>query len=135
MDISKKSLFLMNLILDLQKSKSFSTTQNTIQKTEEKKHKDWLKQEHKTLLHKTELLKRKIQAVKETREECFAALKVVDYLELHPDNITFKSLALDIRDRVDKALYKNSYHKLYELELKKESIEMLKLKIEAKIKP
>lgn len=131
----ESSKVLTDLIFQIQNEKSLSTTQLGILKLEEKKKQaNWLKQEHITLLHKIELVKRKIETMRKTRKDCFAALDVVDYLEQYPDNISFKSLAIDVRERVNKSLNNNSSHKLYELELKKESLEMLKLKIEAKIK-
>lgn len=123
-----------DLLLYLQKQEGVAKTSATIIETEKKKNKKWLQQEHLAQQHKIELLERKIQVTENIRKDCFAALEVVQYLELFPDNITFAALALDITDRVTISLNNNSLQQLQQLQMKKESAEMLKLKLEEKLK-
>lgn len=125
---------LATIFTNLQKKKSFAPLSAKYSQTEKKKTQQWLDQEYKTVKHKQLYLLRKIKTVENIRKECFAALEVVHQLEGQKDNERLVNLAQIIKKRVLKTLEKNSLQHLNELELKKETLEMSKLKIEEKIK-
>ena len=137
---------LAELLTSLQKNKSISEYSNQIIATVKKKAHEWLQKEFKELEYKVLLLDRKIKKSMQVREEAFKALEVVQYLESKKDkeqgsalrqaqcdNLSHR-LAKTIKNRAEKTLNKNSLQHLYELQLKKESLEMLKLQIEKKLK-
>lgn len=121
---------LAELLTTLQKNKSISEYSNIIIEAEKKITKEWLKKEYKEIEYKALLLDRKINKVIQVREEAFKALEVVQYLESQKDN----SLAQLIKSRAINTLNRNSLQHFEELQLKKESFEMLKLQIEKKLK-
>lgn len=100
---------------------------------EKQKEQQWVEQEYAIQSHKLELVHRNILSMEHQRTKCFQALTVLGYLEQFPDDISAKDLALDIRERVEENLSKNSSSKLQELYLKKESTELLKNKLAEKI--
>ncbi|UOK43667.1 MULTISPECIES: hypothetical protein [Flavobacterium] len=128
------STIVADLLTWVHTSKSGTKEAEKIIEAEKKNHKKWLEKEYRAQQHKVILLERKIQTVEKMRKDCFAALGVVQYLELFPDNITFAALALDVKERIELSLSKNSLHHLEQLQLKKETTEMLKNKIGIKLK-
>jgi transcriptional regulator with XRE-family HTH domain len=125
---------LATLLTSVKKKKSVSKESLTIAEAEKKKDKEWLKKEYITQQHKQLLLERKINVMKNIRSECFAALEVAIHLESEPENKLLAGLAINIKNRVKNTLIKNSSHRLQEMQLKKESAEMLKKVLEQKIK-
>lgn len=125
------STIVADLLIWLHTSKSGAKEAEKIIEAEKKNHKKWLEKEYRAQQHKVILLERKIQTVEKIRKDCFAALGVVHYLEEHPGNAAFAALAVDVRERIELGLRKNS---LEQLQLKKESAEMLKNKIGIKLK-
>ncbi len=95
---------------------------------------DWLKEEYKTVAYKLHYLERKIQTSLHIRKECYAALAIADYLKKQDDNEFLQHLSQSISKRACTALNKHSLKRLTQLELKKETLEMLKFKMEAKLK-
>ena len=124
---------LAEMLTTLHKNKSISEYSNTIIEKEKKDSYEWFQKEFKELEYKALLLERKIIKVKQTREEAFKALEVVKYLELKKATIHEESLSKSIKKRVEKTLSKHSLQHLEELQLKKESLEMLKLQLEKKL--
>lgn len=125
---------LADILTTLHKNKSISEYSNTIIKTEKKIVYEWLKKEFKELEYKVLLLDRKIEKVIQVRKDAFKALEVVQYLESKNAYPHEQTLAKIIKKRVEKTLNKQNLQHLQELELKKESLEMLKLQLEKKLK-
>lgn len=125
---------LAEILTTLHKNKSISEYSNSIIETEKKKVNEWLQKEFKELEYKVLLLDRKIEKVMQVRKDAFKALEVVQYLESKKANIHEQNLAKTIKNRIEKTLNKQNLQHLEELQLKKESLEMLKLKIEQKLK-
>lgn len=97
--------------------------------TEKKKAHDGLLQEYKAIPFKELELDKKIKKSIQLREEAFKALQVVHYLETKKNT----GLSKFIKTRATNTLKKHSLEHLQELELKKESLQMLKLLLEKKI--
>lgn len=123
-------LKLAEVLSTIQKNKKSTEIANKIIETEKKKAHDWLQQEFKAIKFKELELERKIKKIVEVRTDAFKALEVVHYLESKNDT----SLARFIQIRANKNLNKNSLQHLEELQLKKESLQMLKLQLEKKVK-
>lgn len=95
---------------------------------------DVLHQELKAIKFKTYTLDKKIVKIQQVRADAFKALEVAHYLESEKTASHIEDMASFIQIRIKKTLKKNSLHHLQELELKKESLQMLKKKIEEKLK-
>ncbi len=124
---------LSKIVTSLQKNKFNEYTKRIIE-TEKKNTHDWLLKEFKTIEYKQLYLDRKIKTVEQIRKEALTALNVVVFLEEKQDNDYLKNLAKNIKSRTTKTLNKNSLQHLQELQLKKDTLEMLKLKVEEKLK-
>jgi transcriptional regulator with XRE-family HTH domain len=85
-------------------------------------------------IEKKKALDKKIIKIQQVRGDAFKALEVANYLESQKGNTPFVEMASFIQNRVKNTLKKNSLVHLQELELKKESLEMLKSKITKKLK-
>lgn len=120
---------LADVLFTIQKNKTKSDFATTVIETEKKKSKEWMHQQLKAFTLKELQLERKIKKINEVRKEAFSALKVVAYLESHNET----SLAEFIKSRAKKTLNKQNLQHLQELELKKETLQMLKLNLEKKI--
>lgn len=130
---------LADVLTTLKKNQSISEFSNKINAVEKKIAKEWLQKEYKEVEYKALILDRKVNKVKQVREEAFKALEVVQYLESKKDKENgFESLshrlAKSIKSRATNTLNKNSLQHLQDLELKNESLEMLKLQLEKKLK-
>ena len=125
---------LADILTTLHTNKSISAPIHSIIKNEKKVVYEWLKKEYKELEYKEVLLDRKIEKVMQVRTDAFKALEVVQYLESKNAYPHEQNLAKMIKKRVEKTLNKQNLQHLYELQLKKENLEMLKLQIEKKIK-
>lgn len=123
-------LKLAEVLSTIQKNKTNPQEVNKLIETEKKIAQEGLHQELKAIKLKELQLERKIKKTDEVRKEAFSALQVVAYLESKKEN----SLAKFIKTRAKNTLNKHSLQHLQELQLKKESLEMLKLQIEEKLK-
>ncbi|HSD13508.1 MAG TPA: hypothetical protein VLB74_02550 [Flavobacterium sp.] len=124
---------LADAVSSIKKSKSTSAESQKIGEAEKKKKKDWLEREYKATEHKLRILEKKINTTENIRKECFSALEVAHYLELHQEKETITGLAQSIKTRAVQTLNKHSSQKLLGLKIKKETYKMLKLEIEKKL--
>lgn len=124
---------LASLIANRQHHKSVSKESAAILATEKKKANEWLQREYTIAQHRQQLIEGKIKAMENIRAECFAALEAVSFLKSQPNPNT--SLLKSIQIRATNTLQKNSLPQLLDFQLKKETVEMLKLKIHKKIMP
>ncbi|RTY90616.1 helix-turn-helix domain-containing protein [Flavobacterium sp. GT3R68] len=122
---------LATLLSQLQKPKHKSAERQKIAEAEQKETQEWVKQQLHNLKHNELLLDKKITTIENKRQECFAALEAVSFLESQPNPNT--SLLKSIQICATNTLQKNSLSQLLDLQLKKENVEMLKLKIGNKI--
>lgn len=122
------------LLSNANKPESVSKESPTIIEAEKKKAQEWLKREYLKVQIKQQLLERKINAMEKTRSECFSALETVHYLESHPEKELIPDMASFIKIRVLNTLNKNALHRLQEMQLKKESLDILKNSLEQKMK-
>jgi len=125
---------LADILTTLHKNKTNPDNTNKLIETEKKKVYEWLQKEFKELEYKVLLLDLKIKKITQVRKDAFKALEVVQYLESKNAFPHEQSLAKTIKKRVEKTLNKQNLQLLNELQLKKESLEMLKLQIEKKLK-
>lgn len=123
-----------DLLLHSQQTASVCKPQEIVIEAEKKHQQDWLQNEYATQHYKSELLKRKLVIMETIRKDCFLALKSLEYIEKFPDNITFKTVALDIRERIEENLQRNSVQKQQLLQLKLETAEFLMQSIAKKLK-
>jgi hypothetical protein len=77
---------------------------------------------------------KKISILENTRAECFAALETASFLENQKRNHPMAHLVEGIRLRASKTLREHNLYRLTELQLKQESLELLKNNIAKKIK-
>ena len=103
-------------------------------KEEIKNEKLALKQELLTTDLKIKRVTKEIENLIRIRENLFAAYETAVILDSENSNPTTKLLAYSIKIRVENSLKKYNLASVTALELKKESLEMLKLKIEKKLK-
>lgn len=125
---------LADMLSNVKESESHSKESVMIAEAEKKKAQEWLKREYLTVQYKQQLLVRKISAMEKTRAECFAALETVHYLESHPEKELIPDLARMVKTRAVNSLKKNTLHHLQEMQLKKESLDILKNSLEQKMK-
>ena len=123
-----------DLVLHSQQTTTVCKPQEIIIETDKKQEQVWLQKEYTTQRHKAELLKRKLVTMETIRKDCFRALKSLEYIEQFPDNITFKAVALDIRERVEENLQRNSVQRQQQLQLKLATAEFLLQNIAEKLK-
>ena len=124
---------LAEVLTHLQTNKSIPEHSNKIMEVEKQQTQEWLQRELKEAAYRELLLDRKIETVLQVRKEAFKALDVVVYLEKQSEE-RLKSLAQSIKNRATNTLNKYSLQHLEALALKKEAHQMLKLKIEQKLK-
>lgn len=127
-------LKLAEVLTALKNNKKSPTLTTQLLEIEKKKALDGLHQELKDIKFKTYALDKKINKIQQVRADAFKALEVANYLESQKGNTPFVEMASFIQNRVKNTLKKNSLVHLQELELKKESLEMLKSKITKKLK-
>lgn len=122
------------LVSNIKKTEFVSKKSKTITVAEQKKEKDWLEQEYKNLQYKEQFLERKISVIENIRSECFAALDTVHYLETRPEKKHLTDFINTVKTRVTKMLNKNALFHLQEMQLKKESVALLKNRVEQELK-
>lgn len=105
-----------------------------IQKEEIKNEKITLKQELLTTELKLKRVSTELLKLHQTRENLFAAYETAELLYSKDGNPTTKLLAESIKTRVINSLKKYNLASVTALQLKKESLQMLKTKIEEKLK-
>lgn len=125
---------LTEMLMGIQKNKLISVNNHKILEEEKKNTRDWLLKEFNNLKYKELELERKIKKIQEVREEALKALEVVKFLESGNEFDDHFGMANFILIRIKKTLKKYSLQQLEELQLKKESLEMLKLQIDKKLK-
>lgn len=76
----------------------------------------------------------KISTIENIRKECFAALEVADFIENQEEKHPIDTFAESIRLRAIRTLKQYDLNALTELQLKKESLEILKTTLEKKMK-
>lgn len=121
---------LTTLLQAVQKEEVSKTTQQFL-KAEQQKTNEKLKQDYLKVQLKQHRIEKEISTLENHRLECLAALEVVAYME-HQKEKT--GLAASIKARALKSLNTHSLHKLEQLQLQKENLEIVKIKIEKKIK-
>lgn len=117
----------------LQKKSGPSKDAQRLRKEEAAFNEIQLQRDFSKIQVKIHRIEKEIATVENQRTENFAALETVAILEASPESL-HANLAKTIKARAVKALKKQSLYKLESLQLQKENLEMLKLKMEAKIK-
>ncbi len=125
---------LTDVLSHVEKNKTYSVDVTKTIETEKKKAHEWLLQELKDIKFKEYELEVKIKKITQVREEALKALQIVSYLESEKNKSPIESLPKFIKIRAINTLNKNNLQYLQELQLKKETLEMLKFKIEEKLK-
>lgn len=118
------------LLQGVQKEKTSKTAQDFI-KQEQHKTNEKLKEAYENTQIKLSRVQKEIDTIKKQRTECFAALKTATFLENNND--TF-GLASSIKARAIKSLHKYSLYKLEKLQMQKENFEIMKSKMEQRMK-
>lgn len=121
---------LAEVLSSIEENKKNTDEVTKLIETEKKKAHEELLQEYKAIPFKELELDKKIKKSIQLREEAFKALQVVHYLEAKKNT----GLSKFIKTRVTNTLKKHSLGQIQELELKKESLQMLKILIEKKLK-
>jgi len=122
------------LLQHLKENKPLSEARQQVDKVENETLKHKLQQDYKDIKFKMYKVDQKISKIENIRTECFAALEVADFLDNHKEKQPFDSFAESIRLRALKTLKQHDLYALTELQLKKESLEILKTTLEKKIK-
>jgi predicted transcriptional regulator len=116
-----------------QKKTSGNEKAHHIMDAENKKAQDWLQQEFKAIPFKELELDKKINKILEIRADAFKALEVAHYIESQKEVHPIETLAEFIQIRAKNTLKKHNLQQVQELQLKKESLQMLKLQLEKKM--
>ncbi len=118
------------LLQGVQKEKTSKTAQHFI-KEEQRKTTTKIKEEYENTQIKLSRVHKEINTIEKQRTECFAALQTAAFLENHHDTV---GLASSIRTRALKSLQKYSLYKVEQLQLQKENLETIKIKLGQKMK-
>ena len=118
------------LLLGVQKEKVSKTAQDFI-KQEQHKTNEKIKEAYENTQIKLSRVLKEIDTIEKQRTECFAALETAEFLENNNDKF---GLASSIKARAIKSLSKYSLHKLEKLQMQKENFEIMKSKLELKMK-
>lgn len=122
------------LLKHMQQVKSTSKESQELAKAEQKKMQEQLQQDYLTVQIKQHKVAQQIRAIENKRAECFAALEVAAFLEHNKAYQPKNDLARGIRARAVGTLRTHNLYVLTDLQLKKESLEMLKNSLEQKMK-
>ena len=122
------------LLQHLKNKKPLSEARQQLDKAENEKLLQKLQQDTTDIRFKLYKLTKKISVIENIRKECFAALEVADFLDKQEEKHSIGSLSRFIRLRAMKTLKQHDLYSLTELQLKKESLEILKTTLEIKIK-
>lgn len=122
------------LLEHLNKEKPISEVRQQLEKAEKEKMQNQLQQDYKTIQMKEYRLAKKIATIEKIRTECFAALEVANFLDNQEEIHSIGLLSESIRLRATKTLKQHDLYALEELQLKKESLEVLKKMVEKRMK-
>ncbi|TGD58412.1 helix-turn-helix domain-containing protein [Flavobacterium humi] len=122
------------LLQYLQEDKGHSKERKQLEKAEAEKTYLKLEQDYRNVTLKLHRVAQKIKVTEDIRNESFAALQVASFLEKQEEKHPVESLAEFIRMRATHNLNTYNLHQLTELQLKKESFELLQHSIGKKLK-
>ncbi|HSD14588.1 MAG TPA: hypothetical protein VLB74_08060 [Flavobacterium sp.] len=122
------------LLQSIQKKEVLSEEGQQLRNAERDKTKEKLRQELQKVKIKSTRLEKQISVLENLRTESLAALEVSVVLAVQKANQRTVVLAESIRLRALNNLKKHSLFKLADMQIKKESFELLRSKIEEKIK-
>jgi hypothetical protein len=130
----KGTIKLTAVLQHLKAEKSLSEARLQLEKTELEKLQHKLQYDYTTIKMKQYKLAQKISSLENIRAESFAALEVADFLDKQEEKLPFESFPESIRLRALKTLKHYDLYTLTELQIKMESLEILKTILEKKIK-
>ena len=122
------------LLQHLKEQKSFSEARQQLDKVENETLQHKLQQDYKDTQFKLYKVNQKISKIENIRKECFSVLEVADFVDNQEEKYPIESFGKYIRMRALKSLKQHDLYSLTELQLKKESLEVLKTTLEKKIK-
>ncbi len=125
---------LVKVLQYLKAEEKISEERQQFDKAEAEKTLLKLEQDYKGVLIKLYRITKKINILENTRNDCFTALRVASFLETQEEKLIIEGLDKFIRNRAKNSLQEHNLHKLIDLQLKKESFEVLKTNIEKKLK-
>ncbi|CAM3498444.1 hypothetical protein FSS13T_10640 [Flavobacterium saliperosum S13] len=118
----------------LQETKTFSKESELLTKTEQQQAQEKLQQDYRKVQIKQYKMTKQISTMENIRTECFAALEVAAFLEQQKESQTKSALIRSIRVRATNTLKKHNRYALTALQLKKETLESLQIRLEQKMK-
>ena len=122
------------LLEHLKEEKPLSEARQQLEKAELEKLQYKLQYDYTNIKMKQYKLAQKISSVENIRAECFAALEVAEFIENQEEKHPIDSFDKGIRLRALITLKQHDLYALEQLQLKKESLEILKMTLEKKIK-
>ncbi len=122
------------LLQHLKEDEPLSQARQQIDKVENETLKHKLQQDYKGIKFKLHKVDQKISKIENIRTECFAVLEVADFIDKQEEKYPIESFGKFIRMRAMKTLKQHDLYALTELQLKKESLEILKMTLEKKMK-
>jgi transcriptional regulator with XRE-family HTH domain len=122
------------LLEHLKEEKPFSAARQQLEKAELEKLQHKLNYDCTTIKMKQYKLAQKISTIENIRKECFAALEVAEFIENQEEKYPIDSFDKGIRLRAMKTLKQYDLYTLTKLQIKMESLEILKPILEKKIK-
>ena len=125
-------LRLNEVLVHLKENKIVAKANEAINKAQYQQLQEKLEREYRIIQFKQLKTVKQIAKVMAIRQECFAALEVAAFLAEQKENHT--SLTQGIQARAEATLKIHNLFVLEELQLKKESFEMQKKRLEQKIK-
>ncbi len=128
----ESTIKLGDLLQHLKEEKPVSEARQQLDKAELENLQHKLQYDYTTVKMKLYRLTKKISVLENIRTECFAALEVADFLDNQKEKQPFDTFTESIRLRALKTLKQHDLYALTELQLKKESLEILKTTLEKK---
>lgn len=123
-----------DMLLHAQEGNKISKARQKLVTAETEKAQQQLQQDYRSVQLKLQRVAKKISILENTRSECFAALEAAAFLENQKEKHPITGLAESIRIRASKTLQEHNLYGLTALQLKHESLELLKNNIAKKIK-
>lgn len=121
------------LMKGIQQKKERSKEAQQLMKAEQEHAKEKRRIEYLRVQAKLSQVEKELELLESRRAESFAALETAFFLERQQESTANQHFIQSIRSRALTTLKKQSLYKLEELQLEKENLEMLKLKIGKKI--
>lgn len=131
---SESTIKLGALLQHLKEEKPLSEARQKLDKVEIENLQHKLEYDYTSVKMKLYKVAKKISVIENIRAECFAALEVAEFIDNQEEKHPVGSLSRFIRLRAMKTLKQHDLYSLEELQLKKESLEILKTTLENKIK-